>query len=137
MNDIIKPKHYLFYDFEVIDFLECVFLEMPKKELIFNIGNALKYALRSKHKCNELKDLKKCEYYIKRSLNHAGENYTVFLEKELDFYFKKISNKDFELFLLINDICSFALNPCSRNYNAVEKHIKRYISKRSEHEKEN
>ncbi|EQA3505913.1 hypothetical protein ACX1OY_001694 [Campylobacter jejuni] len=50
--------------------------------------------------------------------------------KEIMSFLTKISNKDFKLFLLINDIIHFALNPSQRNYNAVENHIKKYIRER-------
>ncbi len=37
---------------------------MPEK-IVFHIGNALKYAIRSKFKGYEMQDLEKCEFYVK------------------------------------------------------------------------
>lgn len=40
----------------------------------FDLGNALKYIIRSKHKGNELQDLKKAEFYLQRIVDN--ENFT-------------------------------------------------------------
>lgn len=40
----------------------------------FDLGNALKYIIRSKHKGNELLDLKKAEFYLQRIVDN--ENFT-------------------------------------------------------------
>lgn len=125
-----NPSHYSAFGFESLELLEKVFNLMPEKNMIFYIGNALKYAIRSKFKGNEIQDLKKCEFYIKKCSKLTSEDFKIFESKEIMCYLTKISEKDFKLFLLINDIIHFALNPNQRNYNAVENHIKKYIRER-------
>lgn len=125
-----NPPHYSAFGFESLELLEKVLELMPEKNMIFYIGNALKYAIRSKFKGNEIQDLKKCEFYIKRCSKLISEDFKIFESKEIMCYLTKISEKDFKLFLLINDIIHFALNPSQRNYNAVENHIKKYIRER-------
>ncbi len=125
-----NPPHYSAFGFESLELLEKVFNLMPEKNMIFYIGNALKYSIRSKFKGNEIQDLKKCEFYVKRCSKLISEDFKIFESKEIMHYLTKISEKDFKLFLLINDIIHFALNPSQRNYNAVENHIKKYIRER-------
>lgn len=125
-----NPPHYSAFGFESLELLEKVFELMPEKNMIFYIGNALKYSIRSKFKGNEIQDLKKCEFYIKKCSKLISEYFKIFESKEIMHYLTKISEKDFKLFLLINDIIHFALNPSQRNYNAVENHIKKYIRER-------
>lgn len=125
-----NPPHYSAFGFESLELLEKVFELMPEKNMIFYIGNALKYSIRSKFKGNEIQDLKKCEFYIKKCKNYTSEDFKMLEIKEIMSFLTKISNKDFKLFLLINDIIHFALNPSQRNYNAVENHIKKYIRER-------
>lgn len=125
-----NPPHYSAFGFESLELLEKVFNLMPEKNMIFYIGNALKYAIRSKFKGNEIQDLKKCEFYIKKCSKLTSEDFKIFESKEIMHYLTKISEKDFKLFLLINDIIHFALNPSQRNYNAIENHIKKYIRER-------
>lgn len=125
-----NPPHYSAFGFESLKLLEKVFNLMPEKNMIFYIGNALKYAIRSKFKGNEIQDLKKCEFYIKRCSKLTSEDFKIFESKEIMCYLTKISEKDFKLFLLINDIIHFSLNPSQRNYKAVENHIKKYIRER-------
>lgn len=125
-----NPPHYSAFGFESLELLEKVFELMPEKNMIFYIGNALKYAIRSKFKGSEIQDLKKCEFYIKKCSKLISEDFKIFESKEIMHYLTKISEKDFKLFLLINDIIHFALNPSQRNYNAVENHIKKYIRER-------
>lgn len=63
MNDnlVNHPTHYNAGKFEVID--------VPED---WNLGiheaNAVKYIARAKYKSNELQDLKKAEWYIKRKI---------------------------------------------------------------------
>lgn len=125
-----NPPHYSAFGFESLELLEKVFNLMPEKNMIFYIGNSLKYAIRSKFKGNEIQDLKKCEFYIKKCSKLTSEYFKIFKSKEIMCYLTKISEKDYKLFLLINDIIYFALNPSKRNYNAVENHIKKYIRER-------
>lgn len=125
-----NPPHYSAFGFESLELLEKVFFLMPEKNMIFYIGNALKYSIRSKFKGSEIQDLKKCEFYIKKCSKLTSEDFKIFESKEIMCYLTKISEKDFKLFLLINDIIHFALNPSQRNYNAVKNHIKKYIRER-------
>lgn len=53
------PEHYNTGKFEVIDVIE-------DWNLGFHTGNAVKYIARSKHKNNEIEDLKKAIWYLKR-----------------------------------------------------------------------
>ncbi len=56
-----EPPHYrwLPMGIEAIDITEL---------FNFNLGNALKYVLRSKHKGREIEDLKKARWYIDREI---------------------------------------------------------------------
>jgi hypothetical protein len=56
------PKHYQSGKFEVIDIIEDF-------NLGFNLGNSVKYILRSNKKHNELEDLKKAVWYLQREIN--------------------------------------------------------------------
>ncbi len=49
--------------------------------------------------------------------------------KSIVIYLSLISQKDFKLYILINDICSFALNPSQRNYNALINSLKNILEK--------
>lgn len=61
-----NPPHYSAFGFESLELLEKVFNLMPEKNMIFYIGNALKYAIRSKFKGNEIQDLKKMRVLYKK-----------------------------------------------------------------------
>jgi len=56
-----EPPHYrwLPMGIEAIDITEL---------FNFNLGNALKYILRSKHKGREIEDLRKAQWYITREI---------------------------------------------------------------------
>ena len=56
---IFHPKHYNKGKYEVIDIIE-------GQKLGFHLGNAIKYILRAKYKDNEILDLKKAIWYLKR-----------------------------------------------------------------------
>lgn len=56
---INHPKHYNKGKYEVIDIIE-------SQKLGFHLGNAIKYILRAKYKDNEILDLKKAIWYLKR-----------------------------------------------------------------------
>jgi len=63
-HDVINaPYHYLNHPSGV----ECIAISA---ELNFCLGNAFKYIFRRKHKNNELSDLKKALWYIKREQQH-------------------------------------------------------------------
>lgn len=55
------PQHYNMGKFEVIDVLE-------DWKLNFNIGNAVKYLSRYKHKTAPITDLEKAIWYINREI---------------------------------------------------------------------
>ena len=70
MADVINhPQHYTLGKIEVIDFIE-------DKGLNFNLGNVVKYVVRSGHKkssgksmeAKALEDLKKARWYIDREI---------------------------------------------------------------------
>ena len=70
MPDMINhPQHYTLGKIEVIDFIE-------DKGLNFNLGNVVKYVVRSGHKkssgksmeAKALEDLKKARWYIDREI---------------------------------------------------------------------
>lgn len=60
-NNVEHPKHYNSHpaNVECIDIVE---------HFSFNIGNVIKYVWRAEYKGNELEDLKKAEFYIRREI---------------------------------------------------------------------
>ncbi len=60
-DKINNPKHYTFGSIEVIEAIEAW-------SLGYHLGNVIKYIARSKHKNNELEDLKKARWYINRKI---------------------------------------------------------------------
>lgn len=58
-----NPPHYTFGKFEVIDVVE-------DWQLDFNLGNAVKYIARHRHKGRPLEDLKKARWYLERSIQN-------------------------------------------------------------------
>lgn len=70
-NSITKatnhPKHYNTGKFEVIDVIE-------DWDLDFNLGNAIKYIARSKHKGNYAQDLHKALWYVKRAIERETKD---------------------------------------------------------------
>lgn len=62
MKNIDHPSHYQGKKFEVIDIIEDF-------NLNFNLGNAIKYILRSEKKSNRAEDLKKAMWYLRRELD--------------------------------------------------------------------
>ncbi len=61
------PSHYNMGKIEVIDFIE-------DQKLGFNDGNAVKYIARSNYKDNEIEDIKKAIWYLKRHLKNIKNN---------------------------------------------------------------
>lgn len=59
------PKHYNTGNIEVIDAIE-------DWDLNFNLGSAVKYIARAKHKGNMLQDLEKASWYINREIMKLG-----------------------------------------------------------------
>jgi len=60
-SDAVNPSHYKWLPsgVEVIDVTEW---------LPFNLGNVVKYCLRSDHKHNALEDLRKAQWYLEREI---------------------------------------------------------------------
>ena len=61
-DPVRHPSHYTFGKFEVIDVLEDWFSSDP---LLWQVG---KYIARSSRKSNQLEDLRKAEWYLKRRI---------------------------------------------------------------------
>lgn len=57
------PPHYTFGKIEVLDAIEDWQLSYP-------LGNVVKYVARAKHKGNELQDLEKALFYLKRHIEN-------------------------------------------------------------------
>lgn len=133
MSDLINsPIHYKGYGFEVIDFIEDLSKEIKNNNITYHIGNAIKYILRSKIKGNELQDLLKCEWYLKRIEKYCSEdnNPVILNERYIINYLVLISRKDFKIFILIENICNFALNPSKENHRIMIKNYKKYLKER-------
>lgn len=58
-NNVEHPKHYTYGEIETIEVIE-------DWGLNYNIGNAVKYLSRYKHKYNPVEDLDKAIWYIIR-----------------------------------------------------------------------
>ena len=70
-EDLVNhPPHYKGKRFESIDIIEDF-------ELGFNLGNAIKYILRSERKGHKLQDLKKVIWYLEREASK------VYLDQEI------------------------------------------------------
>lgn len=70
--DIInKAGHYNYGEVEVIDFIEQVIEHYPSV-VANSIANVIKYVARAPHK-NDVQDLEKAEYYIKRAIDKTNE----------------------------------------------------------------
>lgn len=70
--DIInKAVHYNYGEIEVIDFIEQVIEHYPSV-VANSIANVIKYVARAPHK-NNVQDLEKAEYYIKRAIDKTNE----------------------------------------------------------------
>ena len=63
-----RPKHY-----NHINGVECIEIT---EHFNFNRGNAIKYIWRAGHKNNELEDLKKAEWYLKREIKRIENENT-------------------------------------------------------------
>lgn len=64
MDNVNKPNHYNVGDIEVIDFIDSWGLN-------FNLGNVIKYVVRSDYKGNRIEDLQKAIYYIEREIKRG------------------------------------------------------------------
>ena len=66
------PQHYNYGQYEAIDIIGDAGLNEG-----FCLGNTLKYILRSKHKDNELEDLKKAQWYLNYWINKLEERKSI------------------------------------------------------------
>lgn len=62
-DPVHHPSHYTYGKIETIDFI-------MDKDLNFNLGNAVKYVVRSGHKGNAVQDLEKAKQYIDFEIQH-------------------------------------------------------------------
>lgn len=63
-NQVDSPSHYTFGGIETIDYMQA---KMSEDEFFGYLkGNIIKYISRSKHKGNELDDLKKAQWYLNK-----------------------------------------------------------------------
>lgn len=69
-NNVQNPAHYNYGEIETIDVIE-------DWDLNFNIGNAVKYLSRYKHKENPIQDLEKAIWYIHREIERLPLDYYV------------------------------------------------------------
>ncbi|HEC2743741.1 TPA: DUF3310 domain-containing protein [Campylobacter jejuni] len=131
-NNLIDNRvHYKSFGFESIDLIICVIELMPIKNMGFHVGNTIKYVLRSKFKSNEIQDLKKANWYITKSKKWIQNKESIITEQsEVLKYLDFVSKKDFKLYIVLNGICSFALNPSIRNYEILEKIFASYMNER-------
>ena len=65
-NLVNHPKHYNNNGIETIDVIEAY-------NLNFNLGNVIKYVLRSDLKGNKIQDLEKALWYLKREIEKNGK----------------------------------------------------------------
>ena len=104
MNDNVNnPKHYTSHPSGV----ECIEIA---EMLPFNLGNALKYLWRAGKKLDEVEDIKKSVFYLRRQANSCFALQTrmsvASLQKELiENYAIKINKFDQELARIVAIIC--------------------------------
>ena len=67
-DQVNHPDHYTVGGIETIDFIEA-------KGLDYNLGNVVKYITRAEHKGDKVKDLQKAQWYLRRALDKACEEY--------------------------------------------------------------
>jgi hypothetical protein len=67
-EEVNHPDHYTVGGIETIDFIEA-------KGLDYNLGNVVKYITRAEHKGDKVKDLQKAQWYLRRALDKACEEY--------------------------------------------------------------
>ena len=66
MTDRINPEHYKIGGIETIDFIEA-------KNLNYNLGNAVKYISRARHKGSYSDDLQKAVWYLNREIENSSD----------------------------------------------------------------
>lgn len=73
MSNVIKadavnhPAHYTHGNIETIDLIKHITAAYPK-EVIYQIGNAVKYLDRAPYKGNLIQDMEKAEWYLKDAI---------------------------------------------------------------------
>lgn len=74
MNDNVNsPKHYKKGKYETIDVILDITQHYPPKQA-YTAGNVIKYISRANDKGNKLEDLKKAEWYLKKTIELEKEN---------------------------------------------------------------
>jgi len=70
------PPHYNTHSIECIEAMKAMSegAELPSSHAHYCWQNAFKYLWRHPYKTNQIEDLKKCEYYLKRLINEYDEN---------------------------------------------------------------
>ena len=70
------PPHYNTHSIECIEAMKAMSegAELPSSNAHYCWQNAFKYLWRHPYKTNQIEDLKKCEYYLKRLINEYDEN---------------------------------------------------------------
>jgi hypothetical protein len=66
-DNVNNPKHYTNHPSGV----ECIEIT---EHMCFNLGNAMKYIWRCDLKHDDIEDLKKAEFYIKREIKRRESN---------------------------------------------------------------
>lgn len=69
MDNVNKPQHYTYGNYECIDVIKEITKDLTGEEA-FCIGNAIKYLWRWKHK-NGIEDVKKARWYLDRLIDGA------------------------------------------------------------------
>ena len=65
-DNINHPEHYTAGGIETIDFIEA-------KSLNYNLGNAVKYISRARHKGSYSDDLQKAVWYLNREIENSSD----------------------------------------------------------------
>ena len=109
------------FNFSINDFLKELEKYMSKKDMILDIKTLLTKLLKSKYKKLTKIQPELYKIYIQepQPLSDCESIYT---------YLTLISHKDFKLFIAVNAVCSFALNPSEENYKVMQKALNRYVN---------
>lgn len=71
-DNVNHPDHYTQFSFEAIDIILEVVAEFPKN-VVYQLGNTLKYILRAPFKHNTIEDLKKGAWYLNNAIEVLEE----------------------------------------------------------------
>ena len=122
----MKLNKFEFYD---IDFIEkCVLISQI--DIRWHIGNSINFILKSD--INKIENLQKAIFYLKKSASFIKEDYQILKEnKEINIFLTKISKKDFNIFLMIDKVIKYAVNPSIDTLNeclfTINQNIKKEI----------